>query len=59
VERERQRLLRAHAEELSQFLPRGVFRNETDYEAVMGEAPRNFVKPEDRTGISYNSLNIQ
>lgn len=40
VERERQRLLREHARDLQDYLPKGVLANENDYETVYGTKPR-------------------
>lgn len=50
VERERQRLLRDHAEDLQEFLPKGVLQTTKDYEVVYGRAPR---ADEDRETAEY------
>lgn len=40
VERERQRLLREHADDLKDYLPKGVLKDQRDYEVVYGSAPK-------------------
>jgi len=41
IERERQRLLREHATELKDYLPKNVFRNDADYETVHKVKPHS------------------
>lgn len=40
VERERQRLLRENAEDLKDYLPKGVLKDARDFEVVYGRAPK-------------------
>lgn len=39
IERERERLLQEYARDLKDYLPKGVFRSEEDFERVFGEKP--------------------
>lgn len=40
IEEEREKLLREYAPDLSQFLPKGVFRTAEEYERFMGRIPQ-------------------
>lgn len=47
VERERQRLLREHADDLKDYLPKGVLRDNKDYEVIYGQQPKQDPNAED------------
>jgi hypothetical protein len=51
VEKERQRLLRENAEDLQGYLPKGVLKDEHDYETVYGSKPKRDLVQEEAAFI--------